>query len=210
MKNLIFSCAFILCLSVFGGCSKDDGPSAGAKVDGSVKVDGKKINLKYGYVAYASDYDEYFFYDIDVMKYADVDFDELDVEYSGLYVSYDNDISNVDEISIDYKINNYEETGSFYTYDGYDAYKYISFSNKSGKVKCSSKSISVDGYSFNGTYIDSFDASFSVDGKVKDVTDIRDVGDYTRGIEVVEVTDPKQASFLRSLGKKHRNVIREK
>lgn len=202
MKNFLMACAFIISLCVFGGCNKDDGPSSGAKVSGNFKVDGKKVDLKYGYVYYDGDYTEYSFFDKDMLSYMK---DEVeDFEYSSLWVSYDNTESYVDEIGIEYKINYYRESGYYYDYEDYDAYDYVSFNEKNGKVKCSSKSIPVYKYDFDYKKKGSYDASFSVEGKTMDVSDLDDDDYYTRSIEMKEISDPAQVAFFKSLkSRKH-------
>lgn len=200
MKNIFLACALILSLCFFGGCSKDDGPSGGAKVNGNFKVDGKKVDLKYGYVFYDGDYTEYSFFDKDMLAYMA---DEVeDFEYSSLWVSYDNNESYVDEIGLEYKVNYYRDSGIYYDYDDLDAYNYVSFSEKNGKVKCSSKNIPVTKYDLDFNKKGTYDASFSVEGKTLDVSDLDDEDYSTRGVEMTKITDPIQVDFFKSLKKR--------
>lgn len=203
MKKLILACAFILCISVLGGCSKDDGPSS-AKVKGSLKVDGKKADLKYGYFYYEDDEIEYIFCDKDVLKYMDEDGDvKTGVEFTALWLVYDEDISNIAYMGIDFKVNN-KGGGTYYEYPDADAYNHLSFSAKNGSVKSSSNSIPVVAYDFDENEIGSSNASFSVEGKTMDLYEyFSDRDDNTRSIPVTEVTDQKQISILRSLRLKH-------
>lgn len=192
-------------MSVLVGCSKDDdGPSGSSNTEGNAKVDGKTLNLKYGYAYYGDSFTEYYFYDKDVMKYIDQDIEELDIELSSLWIDYYPSRSEIKGLALEYKINEYKETGTYYEYEANeDIEDYVSFSEKNSYVKCSSKSIPLEGYSYNDRYLGSFDASFSVEGKVLDVSDYV-VDDYsTRAIEVQEVSDAKQLLFLRSLKRAH-------
>lgn len=195
-----------------GGCSKDDdGPSKGSNVEGSAKVDGKTINLRYGYAYYGSSYTEYYFYDKDMMKYIDKDIEDIDVEFSSLWIDYDTRNSEIEGVAIEYKINAYKGKGTIYEYHQDDADISISYSIKNNTVSFSSKSIPLDGYLFDSEdCIGTFKSSFSVEGKVKDISDLDDDYYSTRSIEIVEVTDAKQISFLRSLVKKHGNMANRK
>lgn len=211
MKKIILACMVILSLCVTGGCSKDDGPSSGSKVKGNFKVDGKQVDLKYGYVFYDGDDTEYSFFDRDMLKYIDEDIEDLDIEYSSLWINYYNRKSKVDYVTLEYKINHYRETGYYYDNDDDDVWDYVSFSVKNGEVKCSSKSIPVTKYDYEydknrGEY----DASFSVEGKTMDVTDLEEEYYDTRAVALTEVSDPKQITFLKSLRMKGRNFRVEK
>lgn len=208
MKKIIFTCALILSITVLVGCSKDDdGPSGSPSTKGSAKVDGKSLELKYGYAYYGDSYTEYFFYDKDVMEYIDKDIEELDIELSALWLDYYPSRSEIKALALEYKINDYKETGTYYEYEGdKDIEDYVSFSQKNSYVSCSSKSIPLEGYSYSDRHIGSFDASFSVEGKVLDISDYV-VDDYsTRAIEVQEISDPDQLSFLRSLKRDHQKT----
>lgn len=205
MKKNFLTYAVILFLCVMGGCSKDDdGPSKGSNVEGNVKVDGNNINLRYGYAYYGSDHSEYTFSDINLLKYIDEDFEDVDVEYSALAFYYDDYNSEIEDVAINYKINEYRETGYFYEYEEDDADSYVTFSQKNNNVSFSSRSIPMEGYKVsNDKHLGTFNASFSVNGKVKDISDLIDDDYSTRSIAVVEVTDTKQIAFLRSIFKKH-------
>ncbi len=206
MKKVFMACALILSLCFMGGCSKDDGPSSGAKVKGNFKVDGKKVDLKYGYVYYGDTYTEYNFFDRDMLKYSNYEIEEMDFDYSCLWISYDNRISQVDEISLEYKINDYKETGTYYDNDDDDIYKYLSFSDNNGKVKFSSKSIPLKKYNYDYKKLGEYQGSFSVDGKTKDIYDNEEDFFDTRGIIVTEISTPKEISFIKSLRHKHKET----
>lgn len=201
------ACALILSLCFIGGCSKDDGPSSGAKIKGNFKVDGKKVDLKYGYVYYDDDYTEYSFFDIDMLKYSDLETKDMDFEFSCLWVSYDNSISHVDEISIEYKINYSKQTGTYYDFDDASRLPDVSLSNTNGKIKCSSKSIPLTKYNFHyNNDFGEYDASFSVEGKAMDMTDFDYNNSESRSVIITEVSEPKEIAFLKSLNIKNRKT----
>lgn len=205
MKKIFLACTLILSLCLIGGCSKDDGPSSGSKVKGNFKVDGKNVDLKYGYVYYGDTYNEYYFYEQDMLKYEDEDIDNLDMEISCLCIDYDNKKSRVDYVGFEYKINYYRETGIYYDNEDDDVYEYVSFSAKNGNLKCSSKSISMTKYDYDyNKKRGDYDASFSVNGKVMDVTDFDEEYYDTRCLAMTEISDPKQIAFFRSLRLKQR------
>lgn len=198
MKKLLLACTLTLSLCVLGGCNKDDEPGSGkSNVSGNVKIDGKTINLKYGY--YLGD-EEYYFYDRDILK---LDMDELmKVELSGLAIECEYDSPNTPEfVSVAYKVNDYKETGIEYYCEVEDLDgDYISFSNINGKVNCSAKSLPMEGYNLDDEkFLGDFNASISVKGSVNDISDWYDTDDYsTRGIEMKTVTNPKEIALIKS------------
>ena len=212
MKQLLLTYGFILLMILTGGCSKDDEPGSGnAKANGEYVIDGQKFDLKYAYVYVEDDCYEYSFYDTDVLKYVEKgqDIDEVDKEISSLYISYNTDIMEVDEVIIDHKMNGYRGTGVSYSYYNRSGCgEYVSFTSKGNKVKAYSESIPLDGYNYGtGRYTGECIGAFSVEGNPKNVTYLDDLEEYenfSRGMEVVEVSDPKQISFLKSLHTRNR------
>ncbi len=196
-----------------GGCSSNDEPGSGnAKAKGEYKVDGTKVSLKYAYVYSDGDCYEYNFYDTDILKYLEkgIDPEDIDKEISCLYISYDIELMDVDEVIIDHKINGYRDTGISYSYyNSRGCSEYVDFSSKGSKVNASSKYIPLEGYNYGtNRWIYDCEGSFSVEGNPKDVTYLDDIYEYeaySRGIEIIEITDQKQISFLKSLRMKHRN-----
>ena len=215
MKNILLACTLIISLCTLGACSKDgDGPGIGkSNVSGNFKVDGKKADLKYGYVIVDDYYNdaEYSFYSIDVLKYVveDKDIEEVNKDFSSLFFSYDYNRSRVTELYFEYNVNYFKKTGFCYDYDGNNPSNYIDFSMNGEKIRCSSTSIPMNKYDFDyDNEYGEFDASFSVEGTPFDVTYLDEDNDYysTRGIVVKRVTDAKEIAFLKSLKEKHKNL----
>lgn len=200
MLKKLFACICVLALCVLGGCSKDDEPGSGGSVKGSVKVDGKKFDLKSGYkIVSEDDYIQYIFYDRDILKYMGSE-DVPNIEISCLVLLCEGySTSDLVYVAIGYKQN--PSTNSGWGYEGgvEDTFEeYGSFSVKNGNVKCSAKSLPLYGYMLEDEddYLGQYDATFSVEGKPTDMSDFID--EYsTRGIEIKEVTDPKEVAFLK-------------
>lgn len=207
MKKLIFTSGLVLLMALGGACSKDDEPDSGnAKAKGEYEIKGKKYDLKYAYVYVEDDCYEYSFFDTDVLKYIEKgqDTDEIDKEISSLYISYNRDIMEVDEVIIDHKMNGYRGTGVSYSYYNRSGCgEYVSFTSKGNKVKAYSESIPLDGYNYGtGRYTGECMGSFSVEGNPKNITYLDDLEEYeksSRGLEFIEITDPNQISFIKHL-----------
>lgn len=198
----------ILSLCFFAGCGDDDEPSKGSsEVKGSFKVDGIKGEVKYGYVYYedSNGCAEYSFFDKNILKYMDADSGEFDQEFTSIFFDYDDDCSEVEDLELTYKVNFYRETGRVYACER-NVDSYLNFSVSKRRVKCSSNSIPVIGYhyGYNGEF-GTFYASFSVEGIPEDITYL--INDYSRGIEVREVTDSKEIKFLKSIREKVKTRI---
>ncbi len=211
MKKILLACALIASLCTLGACSKDDdGPGIGkSNVSGNFKVDGKKADLKYGYIIEESDFADYSFYSEDVLKYVEAgkDIDEVNKEISCLFFSFDYDTSRVDELYIGYKANYYKGTGDFYDFEGSNAYDYLDFSEKGNKISCSSKSIPVTKWDFDyDNEYGEYNASFSVEGTPFDATFFEEDYYSSRGIAVKKVTDAKEIAFLKSIKEKHNSL----
>lgn len=199
------TCALILSLCFLGGCSKDDdGPESGSvgngSVKGSVKVDGKKFDLKSGYKIIVDDDEiEYVFYDQDILKYAGAE-GTPNIEISCLALVCEGySTSDLLYVGIGYKQNPSNNTGWGYEGGVQGSFeKYGSFSVNKGNVKCSAESLPLRGYILEDdeSYLGMYNATFSVDGNPVDMSDFID--EYsTRGIQIVEVTDPNQIAFLK-------------
>lgn len=200
MKKYYIACSLILSMYLWAGCSKDNEPSKeSTEVKGTFKVDKIKGEVRYGYVYYEDNKGgvEYSFYDKDILKYLDIEPDELDEEFTSIFFYYDADCSRIEDIELGYKVNYLKETGNTYVCEKY-ADRYLNFSASKGIVRCSSNSIPVIGYELgNIEELGSLDASFSVEGTPKDITDLANA--YTRGIEVREITDSKEIAYLKSI-----------
>ncbi|MDE6697340.1 MAG: hypothetical protein K2K25_10720 [Muribaculaceae bacterium] len=203
MKKVFMACALILSLCYLGGCSKDDEAGSGSsKVKGSVEIEGNKFDVKYGYKIYDDeDYTtEYAFYDKDMLKY--VGEETPNVEFSAIvFFSEENSVDIIEAVGIAYKTNYYNETGLGYEteYDEVDFYDYGNFSDSKGKVKCSAKKLPMYGFDWkNENDRGQFYANFSIEGSVKNLSDLFE-DNTTRGIEVKEVTNPKEVAFLKQL-----------
>lgn len=202
MKKIIYVCIFILSLGLLAACSKDE-PGDSSKVNGNFKVDGKKVNLKYGYVFHESSWSEYTFFDKDILKYLDNE----DFEYSRLFVSYDRNRDMVDEVSIDYKADKSQRKGIYYDNEESSLDQYVRFKETDGKIECSSSNISVEGYDGNRKYLGIFEASFSVKGHTRDMTDFDHDFSLSESIILTEVTDPAQIAFLKSLNEERKMAV---
>ncbi len=196
------ACALILSLCFIGGCSKDDDEagSGSSKVKGNVEIDGKKFDVKYGYKISDESGATYSFYDKDLMKYAGQE--NPNVEFSAIiFFSYENEPDIIEMVGIAYKTNPYNDKGYGYEteYDEVDFYDYGSFSESKGKVKCSAKKLPMEGFEYGSeNYTGRFYANFSIEGSVKDFSGMYE--EYSsRGIEIQEVTDPKEVAFLKRL-----------
>lgn len=196
------ACALILSLCFIGGCSKDDDEagSGSSKVKGNVEIEGHKFEVKYGYKIYdEEEYGvEYAFYDKDMLKYAGQENPNL--EFSAIvFFSEEYNLDAIEAIGIAYKTNLYNETGLGYEteYDEVDFYDYGNFSESKGKVKCSAKKLPMYGFEYDSDNERGlFYANFSIEGSVMNLSDFYE--DYsTRGIEIQEVTDPKEVAFLK-------------
>lgn len=150
---------------------------------------------------------EYSFYDRNVLKYIDQELEDIDVEFTSIFFYHDAYYNKIDYVGLTYKVNYYKETGKIYESQEEDTYKFVDFSASKDKIKCSSISIPVTGYNLsNNRELGTFDASFSVEGKPKDITDI--VDDYdTRGITIIEITDNKEIAFLKAMRMKAKAIV---
>lgn len=217
MKKIFMACALFLSLCCLGGCSKDNEPGS-SKVKGKIEIDGKKVDLKYGYKFESNDFEdddsgtEYAFYNIDMLKYADENGDIIEMpntEWTGLAIMcIGHESTSISPVAIEvaYKIHPYKETGTSYEADVENTFNaYGSFSVKNGNVKCSAKSLPMEKYAAaGGGYQGVSEVTFSIDGKPLDVTGMYGDDDYSsRGIVITEVTDPKQIKALKSFMPSH-------
>lgn len=209
MKVYFYACVLMLSLSIVVGCNKSDEPAGkDSNVKGNFLVENVKGEVKYGYVYYEDDGSaEYSFYDRNVLKYIDQELEDIDVEFTSIFFYHDAYYNKIDYVGLTYKVNYYKETGKIYESQEEDTYKFVDFSASKDKIKCSSISIPVTGYNLsNNRELGTFDASFSVEGKPKDITDI--VDDYdTRGITIIEITDNKEIAFLKAMRMKAKAIV---
>ncbi len=203
MKQLFLTCGFVLLMVFAGGCSKDDEPDNGnAKAKGNIEIDGHLVNLRYAYVIEPEDLPEYFFYDIDVMKFLELGIDDIEENYSCLYVDYDNYENRVTGVSFDYNVNGHTMTGTRYVYHDYNGDKNscVSFSKNKEKVKISSEYLPMIKLDYKTLRpLGDCTAFFSVEGNPKDMSYMDEEYAEDRKLYVLEVTHPKQIAFLRSL-----------
>lgn len=226
MRKIFFACTLLLSFSVLVGCGKDndDEPGSGNGNSGSSNVSSGNVNLgkdsfkaKYAYVVYGSnfdsEYDEYIFADKDILKYVDMgeDIDDVDEEFSTVYIDYNSRLSYVDDLYIDYKYNGYRGTGFSFEYEeDEDIDEYVSLSISKKNVKVSTKSLPMVRYNERTGNETECKVSFSLEGSPLDVSDYADYDDdyydYTRAsIEVKEISEPKQVEFLKSFKHKRGN-----
>lgn len=213
------TCALILSLCCLGGCSNDNEPSS-SKVKGKIEIDGKKVNLKYGYkFEYEDSADDddfqtsYLFYDIDMLKYIDENGDITkmpDTDWSCLgiiCIGYES--TSIYPIVIDIALNSYTGTMFYGTHVEDTFNDYGSFSVKNGNVKCSAKSLPIDKWDADGVDQGVSNVSFSIEGKPQDLTGLVGEDDYSsRGVVITEITDPKQIKALKSFMPSHHRTAK--
>ncbi len=208
MKHLLWALGLILTV-VLGGCSSgDDEPGSGnAKAKGNVEIDGHKANLKYAYVTNTGRYDNkgYYFSDIDIIKYLDKDWEDINVNITILFIDTYGGIPTYAEII--FKPNKRATKGSFTYYYIDDLHHYASYSFDGKMAKVDAKEVSFRIYDETyDKYLGYCTGSFSVEGEPKDITYLYnraeegdDYGIEQRSLTPTVVSDPSQIAFLKSL-----------
>ncbi len=200
--------ALVASLCAFSSCSKDDdGPDEpkGGKVSGNCKVDGKKFDLKYGYLIEIDGERDVMFFDKDVSDYLvdpendapNFDLCSVDITFRGsgskAYATY---------VEFGYKVNYWKETGTGYEiFNHSNAGDYISISVNGNKVSCKSTSaIPVFKYDYYTEETEGeAEATFNISGTVTDFNAESRSSEISDDVVITVVTDPKQIERLKAL-----------
>lgn len=208
MKQFLMIFAVVASLCVLGSCSNDDNGLKGGKVSGNCELDGKKINLKYGYLLLEDDYRTLVFYDKDVSIYFYTDNEDVpkeDICYLEIENWYNRGKWNIEEVEIGYKINFKKETGTVYDIDDESIInEYMTLSLDGSKVACSAYSLPMAKYDIDsGDDLGEAAATFDLSGNLTEVD--LDEDEDTRSFELSNnvimtvVSDPQQIARLKAL-----------
>lgn len=189
------------------GCSKSDEPGGGSgksTAKGNIEIDGHKANLKYAYIVPFSRETEYYFSDVDLLKFQGYDWDDIDTKISCLNITF---LPSLNRISVlfQFKPNKRNTNGADIYYWTDDASGDLKYTTTEDKVKFEAKNLIMRIEDEVGDrYLGDCKASFSIEATPKQLDYVTLLDETGPGIEcrslhTTIISDPEQASFLKSL-----------
>lgn len=209
MKQLFLACGLILML-LSAGCSKSDEPGGGSgnsTAKGNIEIDGHKANLKYAYIVSLYRDTEYYFSDVDLIKFQGYDWDDIDTKISFLNITFWQSLNEV-SILFKFKPNKRNTNGADIYYWNDDASDDLTYTTTEDKVKFEAKNLTMRIEDEVGDrYLGDCKASFSIEGTPKQLDyvhllDETGLGIECRSLHTTVISDPEQALFLKSLIRK--------